>query len=51
MTKVLTLKENSKKQSDNKNATKYFDYTTITDQLGTISWSNVNHSTDVVKLV
>ena len=34
-----------------KNATKNFDYTTIADRLGTVSWSNSSHPTGVVKPV
>ena len=34
-----------------KNATKNFDYTTIADQLRTVSWSNSSHPTSVVKPV
>ena len=34
-----------------KNATKYFDYTTIADRLRTVSWDNDSHPTDVVKPV
>ena len=37
-------------QRDNvNNATKNFDYTTIVDRLGTVSWSNSSHPTGVVK--
>ena len=41
------------KQRDNikKNATKNFNYTTIADRFGTVSWSNSNHPTGVVKPV
>ena len=42
----------AKKQSDNtKNATKNFDNTTIGDWLRTVSWSNNNYPTGVVKRV
>ena len=34
-----------------KNATKDFDYSTIADQLRTVSWSNDSHPTGVVKPV
>ena len=52
MTKAPTPTEKSKKQRDNtKNATKSFDYTTIADRLGTVSWSNNSHPTGVVKPV
>ena len=34
-----------------KNATKNFDYTTISDRLRTVSWSSDSHPTCVVKLV
>ena len=34
-----------------KNATKNFDYTTISDRLRTVSWSNDSYPTGVVKLV
>ena len=46
MTKVLTLTENSKKQTDN---TKNFDYTTLTDRLRTASWIDDSHLTGVIK--
>ena len=51
MTNAPTLTEKSKKQRDNKNATKKFDYTTIADRLGTVSWSNSSYPTGVVKPV
>ena len=53
MTKAPTFTEKkSKKQRYNtQNATKNFDYTMITDQLRTVSWSNNSHSTGVVKPV
>ena len=52
MTKAQTPTEKSKKQRDNtKNATKNFDYTTITDRLRTVNWSNNSHPTGVVKPV
>ena len=42
----------SKKQRDNiKNATKNFDYTTITDRLRTVSWVTAVTPTGVVKPV
>ena len=50
MTKAHTPTENPKPQRDNtKNATKNFDYTTIADQLRTVSWGNDGHPTGVVK--
>ena len=52
MTKAPTPTEKSKKQRDTtKNATKNFDYTTIADRLGTVSWGNDSHPTGVVKPV
>ena len=52
MTKAPTSTDKSKKQRDNtKNATKNYDYTTITDRLRTVSWSNNSHPSGVVKLV
>ena len=52
MTNAPTPTEKSKKQSDNtKKATKNFDYTTIADWLRTVSWSNNNYPTGVVKQV
>ena len=52
MTKAPTPTEKSKKQRGNtKNATKNFDYTTTTDLLRTVSWSNNSHPTGVVKSV
>ena len=52
MTKAPTPTEKSKTQHDNtKNATKYFDYTTIADRLRTVSWGNSSHPTGVVKPV
>ena len=50
MTKALTPTEKSKKQRDNIK-TKNFDWTTITDRLTTVSWSNSSHSTSVDKPV
>ena len=48
MTKAPTPTEKSKKQRDNtKNAIKNFDYTTITDRLRTVSWSNNSRPTFV----
>ena len=42
----------SKKQRDNiKNATKNFDYTTIADRLGMVSWNYSSNLTGVVKPV
>ena len=38
-------------QSYDKNATKNFDYTTISDRLRTVSWSNDSYQTGVVKPV
>ena len=50
MTKVPTLAEMSKGQSDNtNNATKKFYYTAIMDRLGMVSWSNNGRPTGVVK--
>ena len=43
--------ENLKTNGQHKNATKNFDYTTITDRLRTVSCSNNNHPTGVVKWV
>ena len=52
MTEALTPTEKSKKQRDNtKNATKNFDYTTIADQLRTVSWGNDSNPAGVVKPV
>ena len=52
MTNAPTLTEKSKKQRDNiKNTTKNFDYTTIADQLRSVSWSNSSYQTGVVKPV
>ena len=51
MTKAPTPTEKSKKQCDNKNAIKNFGYTTITDQLRTVSWGKDSHPTGVVKPV
>ena len=49
MTKAPTPTDKSKKQCDNtKNATKNFHYTTITDRLRTVSWSNNSHPNGVV---
>ena len=50
MTKAPTPTEKSKKWKD-KSATKNFDYTTIADQLRTVSWSNDSHQSGVVKPV
>ena len=46
-----TDRKNPKSNVTQKNATKNFDYTTITDRLGTVSWSTSSHSTGVVKPV
>ena len=46
ITKAPTLTEKSTRQ--HKNATKNFDYTTIADRLGTVSWSSNSHPTGVV---
>ena len=52
MTKALIPTEKFERQRDNiKNATKNFDYTTIADRLGTVSWSNSSHPTGVDKPV
>ena len=51
MTKVHTPTEMSIRQSDNKNATKKFDYTAVADRLRTVSWSNYGLPTGVVNLV
>ena len=52
MTKAPTTTDKSKKQRDNiKNTIKNFDYTTIADQLRTISWSNSSRPTGVIKPV
>ena len=49
MTKAFTSPEHNKKHSDNTKRHKNFDYTTIMDQLRTVSWSDDNHPTGVVK--
>ena len=51
MTKTPTQTENSKTNGQHKNATKKFDYTTIEDQLRTVSRNNNSHPTGVVKPV
>ena len=53
MTKASTPteKKNKKKRDNIKNATKNFEYTTMSNQLRTVSWSNSSHCTDVVKKV
>ena len=52
MTKAPTPTEKSKKQRDNtKHASKNFDYTTIADQLRTVSLGDESHPTGVVKPV
>ena len=49
MTKALTPTEKSKKQRDNtKTPPKTSEYTTIADQLRTVSWGNDSHPTGVV---
>ena len=48
MTKAPTPTEKSQKQRDNtKNATKNFDYTTIMDQLRTVSSRNNSNPTGI----
>ena len=52
LTQATTPTEKLKKQCENKkNTTNNFDYPTIADQLGTVSLSNDNHPTGVVKPV
>ena len=52
MTKASTPTEKLKKATWlHKIATKNFDYTTITDRLRTVSWSNNTQTTGVVKPV
>ena len=52
MTKAPTPTEKSKKQNcQHKNAIKNFNYITIADRLGTVSWSNDSLPTGVVKPV
>ena len=51
MTKAPTPTENPNSNVTTQNATKNFDYTTIADRLGTISWGNDSHPTGVVKPV
>ena len=52
MTKAPTPSKKSKKATwQHKNATKNFDYTTIADRLGTVSWGNDSHPNGVVKPV
>ena len=51
MTKTAIPTANSKTNEQHKNAAKNFDYTTIADRLGTVSWSNNSHPTVVVKPV
>ena len=49
MTKAPTPAAMSKGLSDNtNNATRKFDYTTVTDRLSTVSWSNYSHPTGMV---
>ena len=48
-TKAPTPTEKIQKESwQHKNATKNFDFTTITDRLRTVSWSNDSHETGLV---
>ena len=49
MTKALTLTENKNQNDKKKPATINLGYTTITDRLGTVNWSNDSHTTGVVK--
>ena len=49
--KVLIPTENSTTNWQHKVATKHFDYTTIAGRLKTVSWSNNNKPTGVVKPV
>ena len=50
MTKTPIPTENSKINGQHKNATKNFGFcTTISDRLGTFSWSNKSHRTGVVQ--
>ena len=51
VTKTAIPTANSKTNEQHKNAAKNFDYTTIADRLGTVSWSNNSHPTVVVKPV
>ena len=52
MTKAPTPSDKFKQQHDNtKNAIQNFDYTTISDQLRTVSRNNNSRHTGVVKLV
>ena len=52
MTEGPTFTEKSEKQHDNtKDATKNFDFTTITDRLKTASWGTSSHPNGVVKPV
>ena len=51
ITKTLVPTENKKKQWQPKNATKHFDCITIADRLRTVSVSNNNHPTGMVKPV
>ena len=45
------LTDNSKKQSENKNATKNLDYTTIVDRFRTVSCSDDSDPTGVVYMI
>ena len=38
------------KSHNTKDATKFYDYTTVTDQLRTVNWRNYSHPNGVVKL-
>ena len=49
MTNVLHRQKIQKAMWQHKNATKNFDYTTITDRLRTVSWGNDSHPTGMVK--
>ena len=51
MTKTPSPTEKSKKQRDNTKSHQNFDYTTIADQLRTVSWGNDSHPAGVVKPV
>ena len=51
MTKTFTPTGNSKKYNDNIKRHKHFDYTTIADRLRTVSCSNDNQQTGLVKQV
>ena len=50
MTKASIPTEKSEKQRDKtQNASENFEYTPIADRLRTVSWSNDNHETGVLK--